>query len=58
VEEATWRAVEEVRRRKAEKAKCREEEAAEAAARRQVSLLGDRKGCWLTRQAEQVAEQQ
>jgi len=58
VEEATWRAVEEARRCKAEEVKRRAEEVVEAAVRRQVSLFGDQSGCWLTKQAEQVAEQQ
>ena len=48
----------EAARRKAEEAKRRAEEVAEAAAKRQVSLFGGRRGCWLTEQAEQVAEQQ
>jgi len=43
VVEAMWRVAEEVRRRKVEEAKCRVEEAAEVAAKRQVRLFGDQR---------------
>ena len=57
-EETMHRAAEEVRRHKAKEAKCRVVEVVEAATKKQISLFRVSRGCWLTRQAEQVAEQQ